>query len=58
MRIPTDFSFNINTKKSVFDYPEPIKVDENKDKKELEKAVLSTTVKAKARAVSKGSYFD
>lgn len=52
LRIPSDFSFNVNTKKSVYDYPEPIKVDEGKDKKELEKVALSTTNKAKARAVA------
>lgn len=45
----------MNTKKSVYDYPEPIKVDDNKDKKELEKVALSTTNKAKARAVAKAT---
>ncbi|EAR85471.2 26S proteasome regulatory complex, subunit RPN2 (macronuclear) [Tetrahymena thermophila SB210] len=53
LRIPTDFSFKINTKKSTYDYPEPIKQDDNKDKKEFEKVTLSTTNKAKARAAVK-----
>ena len=56
LRIPIDFSFKINTKKSLFDYPEPLKLDDNKDKKELEKVALSTTNKAKAREIQENSF--
>lgn len=52
LRIATDFNFKINTKKSTFDYPEPLKQDDGKDKKELSKVALSTTNKAKARAAA------
>ncbi|EGR26895.1 proteasome regulatory complex component protein, putative [Ichthyophthirius multifiliis] len=53
LRIPTEFSYKINCKKSLFDYPENIKPDDGKNKKEVEVVQLSTTVKVKTRATNK-----
>ena len=41
----------------MFDYPEHVKVDDGKNKKEVEVVKLSTTVKVKARNANKGKTF-
>ena len=49
LKVPKSFSITMNAKRSTYSYPEMLKKEENKDKKKVETAVLSTTAKVKAR---------
>jgi len=49
LKVPKSFQVKLNTKPSLFKYPEFLKKEENKEKKKVETAVLSTTAKVKAR---------
>mmetsp|Transcript_39587 Transcript_39587/g.38113 ORF Transcript_39587/g.38113 Transcript_39587/m.38113 type:complete len:107 (-) Transcript_39587:381-701(-) len=49
LKVPKSFTFVSNAKPSTFKYPEFLKRDENKQGGKVETAVLSTTVKVKAR---------
>ena len=49
LKVPKSFTFISNAKPSAFKYPEFLKKNEGKEKQKVETAVLSTTVKVKAR---------
>ncbi|KAL4423070.1 hypothetical protein ABPG77_005875 [Micractinium sp. CCAP 211/92] len=53
LRAPKAFQVVSNCRPSQFAYPPPVKVEDKKDKAKLPTAVLSTTVRAKARAAKK-----
>ena len=50
---PKDFEARCDCKPSLFAYPAPVTVEDKKSKEKLPTAVLSTTVRAKARAAKK-----
>ena len=50
LKVPKSFTFVSQAKPSTFKYPEFLKKDEGKEKERVETAVLSTTIKVKARA--------
>lgn len=49
LKVPKSFKFISNAKPSTFKYPDFLKKDENKQGEKVQTAVLSTTVKVKAR---------
>lgn len=49
LKVPKSFTAKLNAKPSLFQYPEFLKKEENKEKTKVETAVLSTTAKVKAR---------
>ena len=49
LKVPKSFSFISNAKPSTFKYPDFLKKEEKKDGEKVATAVLSTTVKVKAR---------
>ncbi len=49
LKVPKSFKFVSNAKPSTFKYPDFLKKDENKQGEKVQTAVLSTTVKVKAR---------
>lgn len=53
LKLPKSFEFVSNNKPSLFKYPDFLKKDENKGGGKVETAVLSTTVKVKARNTRK-----
>lgn len=53
LKIPKSFKFQCNSKQSLFDYPAFLKTEQKEVKKEAQKVDLSTTAKAKARAIKK-----
>lgn len=53
LKVPKSFSFVSQAKPSMYKYPEFLKKEEGKEKERVETAVLSTTVKVKARAERK-----
>lgn len=53
LRAPADFKVQCNCKPSLFAYPAPVAVEDRKTTEKLPTAVLSTTVRAKARAAKK-----
>lgn len=50
LKVPKSFSFVSNAKPSMYKYPDFLKKEEGKEKEKVATAVLSTTVKVKARA--------
>jgi 26S proteasome regulatory subunit N2 len=50
LKVPKSFNFVSNAKPSTYKYPDFIKKEEGKEKEKVKTAVLSTTVKVKARA--------
>jgi len=50
LKVPKSFAFTSNAKPSMYKYPEFLKKEESKQGEKVSTAVLSTTVKAKARA--------
>lgn len=50
LKVPKSFTFVSQAKPSTYKYPDFLKKEEGKEKERIETAVLSTTVKVKARA--------
>jgi 26S proteasome regulatory subunit N2 len=50
LKVPKSFTFISNAKPSMYKYPDFLKKEENKKGEKVETAVLSTTVKVRARA--------
>jgi 26S proteasome regulatory subunit N2 len=55
LKVPNSFTFVSNAKPSMFKYPEFLKKEETKQGEKVSTAVLSTTVKVKARAGRKAA---
>jgi len=53
MKLPKDFNFQSNARPSEYAYPAPMEVKKAEEKKELKKATLSASAKAKARQTKK-----